>query len=240
VLSHTGDQLRKVTPDGREDVSLAALFEIGRLLTLNKPTLVAALMRWRRDLFGAARARELADRLSAELFAGFGVGVAGGRDRLEDLVRHHIVGSLTGVGAHPLAPKAREVTNARIPDELKDITAEQVLLGLGADPNVALRVGKQFGVDGLAAVPIPVAKTPERPVSRDDRAVAALTDHLLQRVDELVVDALKIEQPPIDHHAAPPKAGSPPKRTRSRRKDALDRLIDEAAARAATEQGGDG
>ena len=31
-LAHTGDQLRKVVPDGREDISLAALFEIGRLL----------------------------------------------------------------------------------------------------------------------------------------------------------------------------------------------------------------
>ena len=240
VLSHTGDQLRKVTPDGREDISLAALFEIGRLLTLNKPTLVATLMRWRRDLFGAARARELAEKLSAQLFAGLGVGVAGGRDSLEDLVRHHIVGSFTDLGGDPLAPKAREVTTARIPDELKDITAEQVLVGLGADPGVALRVGKQFGVDGLAAVPIPVAETPQRPVSRDDRAVAALTDHLLQRVDELVVNSLKIEQPPIDHHGAPPKTGSPPKRTRSRRKDGLDRLIDEAAARADSQQGGDG
>jgi hypothetical protein len=155
-------------------------------------------------------------------------------------VRHHIVGSFTALGRDPLAPKAREVTTARIPDELKDITAEQVLVGLGADPGVALRVGKQFGVDGLAAVPIPVAETPQRPVSRDDRAVAALTDHLLQRVDELVVNSLKIEQPPIDHHGAPAKTGSPPKRTRSRRKDGLDRLIDEAAARTATEQGGDG
>ena len=84
-----------MTPDGREDISLAALFEIGRLLTLNKPTLVAALMQWRRDLFGAARARELADQLSAKLFAGLGVGVAGGRNSLEDLVRNHIVGSFT-------------------------------------------------------------------------------------------------------------------------------------------------
>jgi hypothetical protein len=239
VLSHTGDQLRKVTPDGREDVSLAALFEIGRLLTLNKPTLVAALMNWRRDLFGAARARELADKLSAELFAGLGVGVAGGRDSLEDLVRHHIVGSFTALGAEPLAPSAREVTTARVPDELKDLTAEQVLVGLGADPKVTLRVGKQFGVDGLGAVPVPVAKTPERPVSRDDRSMGALTDQLLQRVDELVLNSLKIEQPPTDHKGASPKSGGA-KPKRSRRKDALDRLIDEAAARAATEQGGDG
>ncbi|PZS26726.1 MAG: hypothetical protein DLM58_20245 [Pseudonocardiales bacterium] len=239
VLAHTGDQLRKVTPDGREDVSLAALFEIGRLLTLNKPTLVAALMQWRRNLFGAARARELAEHLSAQLFTGLGISAAGGRNTLEDLVRNHIVGSFTALGADPLAPAAREVTKARIPDELRDISPEQVLLGLGADPGVVLRVGKQFGVDGLAAVPVTVAATPERPMSRDDRAVSVLTDQLLQRVDELVINSLKIDQKPIDHKAAP-HGGPPPKRTRSRRKDALDRLIDEASTRAADEQGDEG
>ncbi|MEP7021299.1 MAG: hypothetical protein ABI808_11645, partial [Pseudonocardiales bacterium] len=239
VLAHTGDQLRKVTPDGREDVSLAALFEIGRLLTLNKPTLVAALMQWRRDLFGAARARELAEHLSAQLFAGLGISVAGGRNALEDLVRTHIVGSFTALGADPLAQAAREVSKARIPDELRDISPEQVLLGLGADPGMVLRVGKQFGVDGLAAVPLTVAATPDRPVSRDDRAVSVLTDQLLQRADELVINSLKIDQKPIDHNAAP-HGGPPPKRTRSRRKDALDRLIDEASSRAAAEQGDEG
>ena len=69
-LAHTGDQLRKVVPDGREDISLAAMFEIGRLLALSKPTLVAALMDWRRELFGAARARELTDLLTGDLLDG--------------------------------------------------------------------------------------------------------------------------------------------------------------------------
>src|SRR5690606_20678835 len=55
-LAHTSDQLRRVVPDGREDLSLAAAFEIGRLLALSHPAIVAALMRWRREQFGAARA----------------------------------------------------------------------------------------------------------------------------------------------------------------------------------------
>jgi hypothetical protein len=46
-LAHAADQLRVVIPDGREDLSLASAFEIGRLLALANPNMVAALLRWR-------------------------------------------------------------------------------------------------------------------------------------------------------------------------------------------------
>ena len=65
-LAHTSDQLRLVVPDGREDVSLAAAFEIGRLLALSQPAVVNALLRWRQEQFGAERAAQLA----AEALAG--------------------------------------------------------------------------------------------------------------------------------------------------------------------------
>jgi hypothetical protein len=54
-LAHASDQIRVVVPDGREDVSLAAAFEIGRLLGLSRPSMVAALMRWRQLGFQRAR-----------------------------------------------------------------------------------------------------------------------------------------------------------------------------------------
>jgi hypothetical protein len=63
-LVHVSDQLRTLTPDGREDVSLAAAFEIGRLLGLSQPALVSALVRWRSEQFGAARAHTIADVLT--------------------------------------------------------------------------------------------------------------------------------------------------------------------------------
>jgi hypothetical protein len=59
-LAHTSDQLRRVTPDGREDLSLAAAFEIGRLLAFSQPSVMSALIRWRGEQFGAERARLLA------------------------------------------------------------------------------------------------------------------------------------------------------------------------------------
>ncbi|MCK0140756.1 hypothetical protein [Aliiroseovarius sp. F47248L] len=64
VLAHVSDQLRLTIPDGREDLSLAVAFEIGRLLALSQPSFVAALMRWRREQFGAERARLLNGKLS--------------------------------------------------------------------------------------------------------------------------------------------------------------------------------
>jgi hypothetical protein len=59
-LAHTSDQLRRVTPDGREDLSLAAAFEIGRLLAFSQPSVMTALIRWRGEQFGAERARQMA------------------------------------------------------------------------------------------------------------------------------------------------------------------------------------
>ena len=222
-LAHAGDQLRRLVPDGREDVSLAALFEIGRLLTMNKPTLVAALMEWRRSLFGAARARELARQLAAAITGDVGVKVAGGRDTLEDLVRASLVGAFVLMAPDALAPAAQQVTAARLPMELVDLDAKEVLTGLGMNPALVARLGKRFGVDGLAAVPLAVAPTPVEPAVSDKRAAARLRGALDRRVDDLVTSVTKTD----GAHAT----GSPARR---RTRDTLDRLIADSAKRART------
>jgi hypothetical protein len=53
-----------VSPDGREDLSYAAGFEIGQLLALSQPSVVAALNQWRRQHFAAATTAALADYLA--------------------------------------------------------------------------------------------------------------------------------------------------------------------------------
>ena len=58
-LAHSADQLRRVIPDGREDLALASAFEIGRLLALSQLSVVSALLRFRSQQFGAGRLREL-------------------------------------------------------------------------------------------------------------------------------------------------------------------------------------
>lgn len=69
VLAHISDHLRMMTPEGREDVSLAVAFETGRLLAMSQPSFVASMLRWRAERFGAARSKAnqrvaLADRFS--------------------------------------------------------------------------------------------------------------------------------------------------------------------------------
>lgn len=63
ALAHSADQLRRVIPDGREDLALAAAFEIGRLLALSQLSEVSALLRFRGEQFGAGRVREVLAQL---------------------------------------------------------------------------------------------------------------------------------------------------------------------------------
>ena len=60
-LAHVSDHLRQFIAETREDLSLASGFEIGRLLALSQPSVVAALMRWRREHFGKKRCARIAD-----------------------------------------------------------------------------------------------------------------------------------------------------------------------------------
>ena len=217
-LADTADQLRRLVPDGREDISLAALFEIGRLLTLNKPMLVASLMSWRAELFGAARARELADALASSFAGIIGISAAGGRNPLEELLRQKVVLPLADLPPDRLAPVARTVTAARLPIDLIDFSPAAVLAGLGADPKVMARTGKTFGVDGLAAVPVTVAAANPRSAAQDKLAMAALRRTLDTRLDQLMLSTLKAT-------VAAPKAAD---QKRRRGADALDKLIAEA------------
>jgi hypothetical protein len=216
-LAHTGDQLRRVVPDGREDISLAAMFEIGRLLTLSKPALVASLMQWRRDLFGAARARELSQLLQAGLFPDFGITAIGGRGSLEGLIRSSVVAAFTGLPPEALAPTAQLVTGSRVPDALAELGYDEVLAGLGADPRRVPEITKLFGVEGLGMVPIAVDQARTTPISQDGKAIAGLQAQLAHRVDQLTADALELGR-------------GQPHGVRRRRTDTLDRLIDEATA----------
>ena len=63
-LAHHADQLRRVSPDGLEDLSYAAAFEIGRLLALSRPGVVAALNQWRRQRFAAATTAALGEHIA--------------------------------------------------------------------------------------------------------------------------------------------------------------------------------
>jgi hypothetical protein len=58
-LLNSSDQARRVGKDGRVNLSLATAYEIGRLLALADPSVVAALLTWRKDGLDLARRNSL-------------------------------------------------------------------------------------------------------------------------------------------------------------------------------------
>lgn len=60
---HVADQARRLADDGREDISEAAAFELGRLLALSDPAFAATLLEWRRAAVLAERLLEAATRV---------------------------------------------------------------------------------------------------------------------------------------------------------------------------------
>ena len=125
-LAHAADQLRAVVPDRREDLSLAAAFEIGRLLALSQPSMVAALLRWRQDHYLQARGGAV-----------WG-GIIAGLD-LHDVILEpgRGLGVLLGRGlARAVADSPEEILG----DPLPDATAG-TLMGLGERSEVTLAKG---------------------------------------------------------------------------------------------------
>lgn len=102
-LMHAADQARRVGPDGLEDASLAAAFEIGRLLAVSQPAVVAGLLAWRHDGYRQARVRGILNvpgSLQQSLRHVFGEG----RAVFSAGVGASLLGSLGGDGARRLGP----------------------------------------------------------------------------------------------------------------------------------------
>jgi hypothetical protein len=124
------DQLRTLTPDGREDVSLAAAFEIGRLLGLSQPALVSALVRWRGEQFGAARAHTIGDVLTKE--TPFTPDATRPGPDLGRLVGVQMM-TMAGQAPEAVAGPSRPIVDPGRPLELQGPLDQVVAAGLGLD-----------------------------------------------------------------------------------------------------------
>jgi hypothetical protein len=222
-LAHTGDQLRRVVPDGHEDVGLAAAFEIGRLLALSKPGIVGALMAWREELFGAARARSLAAQFGDVLIAGVSDVVVSGRRGLDDLIAKEMLLPYAERVPDLLGPRAKEFGSSRVPDELVKMDASTTLSGLGLDVNVVMETTKAFGINGLATLDVTVAPLGSAPLSQSATELGSLRAMADAQLDTLATETLKFG--PIQAKAAPPPGA---RAARRRRRDELDRFIERA------------
>ncbi len=193
-LAHTADQVRVVVPDGREDISLAAAFEIGRLLALSRPSMVSSLLRWRQLGYQAAQ-REAALAGQGSILAELGAH--------EILVDRDLGGHLAGVLAGVVATKPEQflgdpsplVTPGRpvLGDEPPAVN-EVLATGLGLDA-ATFSGSPQTVLGRLATADAPVAK-----VRRGfDAGVlnAVLQPRLAGTLERLAVDAL-VEDPRFD------------------------------------------
>ena len=225
-VANSADQIRPVVPDGREDLSLAAAFEIGRLLGLSQLSIVSALLRFRNEQFGIGRVRELLDAITA-----FEIPVV--KTQRVDLGRFvalHTLGEMAGkpvefIGPRrPIADPGRELI---VRGDLDEIIAA----GLGLDLAAVRKSGEQVGVvAALGSTNVPVA-SPTGRIELDAASLSGLRGALQGEVNRVV--GIAVPQRILDDRS--PRRGrrqaTPPAEP-----DALEALIDRADRRAAAEE----
>ncbi|HET8681754.1 MAG TPA: hypothetical protein VFM54_07750 [Micromonosporaceae bacterium] len=187
-LAHAADQLRIIVPDGREDISLAAAFEIGRLLALSRPSMVAALLRWRQAGYQAARRKAVWDELAPFV---------------TEVVGDHVLDPWLGV--HLGRGLARAVTVR--PEELlgapRPLATPGRLLALDGTPEQVLAQG--FGLPagvfrGSPSQVLSRLRDSEVILAREPGLkLEALASRLNQVVDRLVADVRR----PVDEPRLP-------------------------------------
>jgi hypothetical protein len=224
-LAHASDQLRTVIPDGREDLSLAVAFEIGRLLALSSPAMITALMSWRQNGYQVARLDTVWGGLVGELgtFLGAGFAIAG------DLGVHFGRGLAKAVTTSPgeTLGGPRELLTPGTPLPLDGLPLDLVMDGYG------IAAAKVPGGDLLSTLgSLRGTSVPRLPLT--DLAAGALTTTVR---DELggILDAALTQltrdtlAPTLDLNPAlgPTFAGWEP--AAQPRRDALDEILDSGA-----------
>ncbi|MEO8297314.1 MAG: hypothetical protein ABI574_05845 [Burkholderiales bacterium] len=241
-LAHVSDQLRRSVPDGREDLSLAAAFEIGRLLALSQPSVVRALLAWRAEQFGASRAAQILGLLKDA--PKIGALLKNAKNGLAELLSRHLVLSAAEKPGKVLAPTRPVVDPGRELPYAKEGGLDKLISeGFGFS---AAQVGKlRQGIGTVAALQrteVPVVSTAQDgPVLRGAEA-DRLRAGLDAAVDRLTANSIGQQVPggglthglsDLTHVTV--GLGGPRGRRRNasteRAPDALDDLLARASAR---------
>ncbi len=235
-LAHVSDQLRRLVPDGREDLAYACAFEIGRLLALSHPSVVAALARWRGEQFGAARAKRFADVLLADVAVDTSSLGASAIGKVGALVNRKLVELAAEMPERVLGPSRPPVDPGRPIEALAGDLGEIMAAGFGLETervHTALRTG-DFSLLHSVAVPTRVA----------DEARPEMLGHLATGLDAVLEQLTNDVLPPDDTGRRPPPVRAPGRRPRAGREAGppeergrarLQRLLRDAARRAREE-----
>jgi hypothetical protein len=153
LLAHASDQLRRVVPDGREDLSLAAAFEIGRLLGLSQLSVVSALLRFRGEQFGAGRVRELLSVLTPYVLPE----LVDARVDLGRFVAVQMIGEMVKRPSEMLGPR-RPVADPGRELVVRGDLDTVIATGLGLDLAAVRKTSDQIGiVAAVAQAQVPLA-----------------------------------------------------------------------------------
>ena len=201
-LAHSADQLRRVIPDGREDLALASAFEIGRLLALSQLSVVSALLRFRSQQFGAGRLRELLAQampmpLPALLSNGGGLQVDLGR-----FVAVQMVDAMAQ-NTERMLGKPRPLVDAGRALKLGVSLDQAIATGLGLDLKAVNDLSSRVGgfAQALQQVAVPTA------LAKGEGSRAPLdVAHLQSQLQAQLLRTLNV--------AAPAATGLPPARLR--------------------------
>jgi hypothetical protein len=234
-LAHVSDQLRRVVPDGREDLSLAAAFEIGRLLALSQPSLVRALLAWRAEQFGAARARQMLDVLRDT--PALRAVMAGATGSLSELLSRHVVRSAAKRPAQVLAPTRPVADPGRPLPYAKEGGLDRIIaqgFGFTTAQVQEFRAGAGSALS-LQRVAVQQLKKGVQGPLLEGAAVERLRGALQADVGRLATDAFGQRIDVVGGpRGKPARAGGAPAIDTPRAPDALDDLI----ARASRQKGG--
>ena len=231
-LAHAADQLRVVIPDGREDLSLASAFEIGRLLALANPNMVAALLRWRQLHYVTVRRSTIWQNNAAFLGAisGFAMTERISGDAAVGLSRAVMRSVSTSPSAFLGGPRAL-VDPGRPLDLGTDANALMArafgLPTLKGDPGTVLQVLQNTPVR-VAPVTERVGRVPGAAFAEIDRMV--LNRSLDARLERLVTDSVvrlgTAARPSRGTGKAKGKSKGQSRRAAAAPHDALDEIID--------------
>jgi hypothetical protein len=213
ALLHTSDQARRVGPDGRENLALAVAFEIGRLLALAEPSVVAALLTWRKEGYDAAR-RGVMIALDPELGPVLDANVGHG---LAARAGNGLIVSLGAQGAARLGPPRPPIAAGRPIDAIDGAEPLKTLAAGFAMPEELLaELAKPRPLRKLGGVPLPVVKQVmdlDALAEVASRELAGLRAATADTAAQLAADTLGGNQP------APGLAAA------ERGRDALDELL---------------
>jgi hypothetical protein len=222
TVVHSADQLRRVVPDGLEDLSYAAAYEIGRLLALSQLSVVSALLRFRGDQFGAGRVTHMLGALTPPAFSRplddlFGLSRIVARGVVETVAAN--TGSVVGP-SRPLADPGR-------PLELDGDLDSIVAAGLGLDAQAVQQAAASIGAAAaLASQTVPLQPAPTGPLLEGPQ-LEATTTFLHGEVQRLATLAFGKPPAPVvgrrgRARAKPEPPAEPPA---EREPDALDELL---------------